>query len=308
MKIVGIDIGGSHLRVGLADESGEILKLSTERTEGKNVMNQIYNKVESFSSFDGIGIGVAGPIDQKNGTILMTPNVEIRNLTIVEMLKKKFGKPCYLLNDCVASVLGEKAFGVGKEVENLVYITLSTGIGCGVIVDNRVIMGKDGNAHEVGHNTVGLGSKMKCGCGGYGHWEAYCSGKNMPNYTKYLLQSEYLGQETALRDNLEALDSELLFKLANSDRVAAEIVERIGQINAIGIASIINSYDPELITIGGAITLNNEERIINSIKKHVGNYTINRVPRIIATPMKDITIYGALAGFLYMDKLAKSKN
>lgn len=302
-KIVGMDIGATNLRIALMQEDGKILSQSSEKTDSKRLMEQIYCKLDTYGDFEGIGIASVGPLDSRKGIITNPPNIDIKDLHIIELLNKKYGKPAYLLNDCVAAVLAEKQFGMGKEVENLVYITLSTGIGCGVIADNRVILGKDGNAHEVGHYIVDTESTLKCGCGSYGHWEAYCAGKNIPQFAKFLLGSDYKGKETVLNNGTVVdLTSEKLFQLANTDVVAKEIVERVGKINAIEVAAIINAYDPELITIGGSVATNNEKWLMEALEKHVKNYTINRMPRISMTPLgSDIGIYGGVAGFLYFN-------
>jgi glucokinase len=300
--IIGIDIGATNIRVALASDSGNILKLYSEKTDRLNLMEQIYGKIDALGDFAGIGISSMGPLNSRTGMILNPPNIDVSNVKIVELLKKRYGKRCYLLNDCVAAVLAEKAFGEGKEFENLVYVTLSTGIGCGAIVDGRIILGKDGNAHEVGHFVVDSESKIKCNCGGYGHWECYCSGKNMPKFARYLLETDYKQEKTALRDAKDGLTSELLFKLAESDKVASEIIDRIGRINAAEIESIVNAYDPELITIGGAVALNNEGRIMKPILDHIKEYRYLRRPKIAITPLGNkIGICGAVAGFLYFD-------
>lgn len=299
--IASIDIGATNLRVGLVREGGEILRQHSERTDGEGVMEQIYGQLDSYPEFSGIGIASVGPLDSKKGIITNPPNINIRNLGIVKLLEKKYGKNAILLNDCVASVLAERAFGMGKGLENLVYVTLSTGIGAGVIVDGNVILGKEGNAHEVGHFIVDTESKLKCGCGSYGHWEAYCAGKNIPNFARHLLESEYAGKESALK-RVGALSTEQIFKLAATDKVASEIVDRIGRINGIMIANIINTYDPELITIGGSIAINNKERVLAPILKYAKEYSINKMPRIAITPLEEkIWIYGGAAGFLHFD-------
>ncbi len=301
--IAGIDIGATNLRTALVTDSGEILESHSEKTDAKNLMEQIYAKLDSFKDFAGIGIASVGPLNSKKGIITNPPNIEIRNLEITKMLEGRYGKRCYLFNDCVAAVLGEQRFGAGRSVENLVYLTLSTGIGCGVIADNRVILGKDGNAHEVGHYAVDLESELKCGCGSNGHWEAYCSGKNIPSFAKYLLNKKYAGRKTLLSGTEDRLTAQTLFEMAKTDEVASEIIGEIGRINAVQVANIINSYDPELITIGGSVALNNSEAILGPILEHVKRHAINRLPDIKITPLgKDAGIYGAAAGFIYNSK------
>lgn len=302
-NVIGIDIGATNLRVALGNEEGRPVMVFSERTDGSRIMNQICSLADKFSDFEGIGIASVGPLNSYTGTILNPPNINIRNLKIAELLEGRYNVPCYLLNDCVASVIGERFLGAGKNVRNLVYVTLSTGIGCGAIVDDRVMLGKDGNAHEVGHCIVDINSKLRCGCGSYGHWEAYCGGKNMPKYAKYLLETEFQNEESTLRG--VEITPEALFKLGRTDPTASRIVASIGRINAIEIANIINAYDPELVTIGGSIMLNNQEALMAQINVHTKNYIVNRPPKIMVTPLGDnIGLYGAIACVLQKDYLA----
>jgi glucokinase len=115
------------------------------------------------------------------------------------------------LNDCAAAVLGERHFGAGKGLENLAYVTLSTGLGGGAIVDGHLLIGKDGNAVEVGHITIDPGSSLICGCGSPGHWEAYSSGSNIPNFVKH-----------SLRDD----DKSLLLELTRGERSYSKQLKR----------------------------------------------------------------------------------
>jgi len=200
----------------------------------------------------------------------------------------------------VASALGEQTFGAGRSVHHLVYLTLSTGIGCGAIVDDRIVMGKDGNAHEAGHCIVDPASPLRCGCGRYGHWEAYCGGKHIPAFARLLLRTAYRRRRTALRSDPQALTPERLFALAAADAVAAEIVDRIGMINGVQVANLIDLYDPELVTIGGSIALHNEARVLRPLRTYARRHTINRMPEIILTPLGEmIGVYGAVASVLY---------
>jgi len=215
--------------------------------------------------------------------------------------------PVYILNDCVTAVVGEHHFGIGKNIDNLVYITLSTGIGGGVYVDSHLLIGKDGNAHEIGHIVIDYEGRLVCGCGKRGHWEAYCSGKNIPNFVRLLL-----------RDKAEKAEKSPLFKLANEgtltakdvfdaakrgDSFAREVVKEIGRLNAIGFANVTNVYDPELITVGGSVALNNPKLVLEPIKRYINEYVINRPPRIEITPLGgDIVLLGALALVFYPPK------
>ncbi|MEM2611943.1 MAG: ROK family protein [Thermoproteota archaeon] len=314
--VIGVDIGATNLRVAVADLKGNILLKETGKTpnqSGLEVVNQIIQMSDralgllklSRGDVKSIGVGSIGPLDLKKGIVVNSPNLKVGIIPVVEGLKKAFKSDVRLLNDCVAAVLGEKKFGAGKNLENIVYVTISTGIGCGAIVDNHLLLGKDGNAHEIGHIVIDKNGLLECGCGRRGHWEAYCSGRGIVNYAKLLIsQDSKLWERSLLMthcgNDLSKLNSELIFKSAKEgDEFSLKIVKETGLLNAIGFANIINVYDPELITVGGSIPLNNEELVLNPIKNYVSEYSINRVPDIILTPLReDIVLYGALAAAL----------
>lgn len=194
-------------------------------------------------------------------------------------------------------------FGAAKGLDNSAYVTLSTGIGCGAIVNGILSLGKDGNAHEVGHFVIDLEGRLKCSCGRPGHWEAYCSGRNIPNFVRMRLQE--MSSETVKNSllfkrfrgdfsNLKAAD--LFASAKERDRVSVKLVHEIGVLNAMGFANVVNAYDPSLITVGGAVTLENQELVLPPIKRHVGKYALNRIPRILVTPLgDDVVLYGAVA-------------
>lgn len=287
MHVVGVDFGANNIRVALSDDKGRIIKFVSEKTRKdspKDIIEQISSIIKSFGKkIKAIGIGAAGPLDTKKEMIVNHPNLPFKKIPLVRPLKKNFKVPIYLVNDCVAAVIGEKIFGAGRKVRNLVYVTFSTGIGAGIYVDGNVLIGKDGNAHEVGHMTIDAFSDLTCGCGSKGHWEAFCGGRNIPKFAEKLSGKKFT--------------TESLFDAAKSkDKTALKIVEEIGRLNAVGIANIVNIYDPELITIGGAIALNNRQLILRPILKNMGKYLINRKSRIMISPLGEkIVVYGAIA-------------
>jgi len=307
--VVGIDLGATNVRVALGSLGRGILKRVEEKTvrdkRAEKLIEQLIKLIEAVAG-DGlnevkaIGIGSIGPLDSKRGIILKPANAPFRDIHIVEALSERFKIPAYLLNDCNAAVLGEKFFGAGKKVENLFYVTLSSGIGGGAIVDGNLLFGKDGNAVEIGHLVVDLEGRLRCGCGARGHWEAYCSGRNIPNFARYLVNEDperFRGSEIEKLVKEGGLTSEVLFDLAKrGDEHALLIVEEIGKLNAIGFANINTCYDPEIITIGGSVALYNQDLIIPPIIENIGKYTINNVPEIKITPLGgDAVLYGAIA-------------
>jgi len=305
---IGVDLGATNIRVALADSTYKIHKKIKENTlrdtDGEKLIRQICSLIRRvggrrLEKIQSIGVGSIGPLDYRRGVLLNPVNLPVGEVPLRESLKEEFKIPVYILNDCTTAVLGEKIFGVGKDSSNLFYVTLSSGIGGGAIVDGNLLIGKDGNAVEVGHIVVDIDGRMMCGCGGRGHWEAYCSGRNIPSFVKYLVEtnpSRFLGgriRELIKGDNLT---TENIFYLARAgDEYALKIVREIGRINAIGFANINTVYDPEKISVGGAIALHNPKLILDPILGQIKAYTINRVPEISITPLgDDIVLYGAI--------------
>jgi len=304
MGFLAVDIGATNIRVASGDRSGLRSRLSegTDRENGPlGVSAQIVRMAHELGmdSMESVGVGSIGPIDIASGSIVDTPNLPFKDIPVTEPLLEEFHAPVSLLNDCAAAVLGERHFGAGRGLENLVYVTLSTGLGGGAIVDGHLLIGKDGNAVEVGHITIDPGSPLICGCGSPGHWEAHASGSNIPNFVKHSLRDGDGGSllyELAGGD-LEALNAEILFNAAEAgDTAALRVVEELGKVNAVGFANVVNAYDPELVTIGGSIALNNPELILEPILENIGRHLLNRMPRIMITPLgEDVVLYGALS-------------
>jgi len=307
--VIGIDLGATNVRVALGDLEHGIVRMIKERTASsgtsETLLNQLIEMVKEAASkelsrIEAIGIGSIGPLDIKRGILVKAANAKFRNVPIVERLSKEFKVPVYMFNDCTVAALGEKVFGAAKNFSNFVYVGIGTGIGGGVFVDGRLLLGKDGNAAEIGHMTIDLGDGLQCGCGGKGHWEAYCSGMGIPSFVKSWITSGKIENlespiiDMAMKDEIT---SKHLFEYAKmGDELALKIVEEIGRINAICFANLINLFDPELITIGGSIALKNPDLILAPIKRYVGRYVINRIPEIMLTPLgEDIVLYGAIA-------------
>ncbi|KYH42133.1 MAG: hypothetical protein AYL33_003690 [Candidatus Bathyarchaeota archaeon B63] len=309
-----MDLGATNVRVAVGDEKGRIIARISDRTdktrgpEGislqiERMIRRLQGEAAGKGEIKGIGIGSAGPLDLRKGCLIKPTNLPFDLVPLVEPLEDAFHLPTYLLNDCSTAVMGERFFGAGKKHENLAYITISTGIGGGVYVDGHLLVGKDGNAVEIGHFTIDFEGRLTCGCGKRGHWEAYCSGSGIPNYVRLLLseaQGSRVEESLLMRrvnGDLSLVTAKTLYECAKAgDPVSLEIVEKIGFLNSVGFACVVDAYDPSLITVGGSIALKNEDLVIAPIRRGVGEHAMNRVPEIRITPLGgDIVLYGALA-------------
>ena len=311
---IGVDLGGTWVRVVLSDGRGSFVEKAIEKVD-KSSSEAISSQIVRLTRFlcekhgfavntiQGVGIASAGPLIQEKGVLIRPTNLPFELVPLTKPITEELGVPSCLINDCAGAALGERTFGAAKGLDNFVYITISTGIGGGAIVNGTLLLGKDGNGHEVGHLVIDYEGRLICGCGKRGHWEAYCSGRNIPNFVRMRL-----GDVPAI-----AVEGSLLFKrvegflsrLAAADLFAAakqgdslslKLVNEIGVLNAIGFANVINVYDPSLITVGGTVTLKNKKMILSPIKKYVKDYAVNRVPKITVTPLADDAgLYGAVA-------------
>jgi glucokinase len=304
LGFLAVDIGATNIRVASGSRGGLTSKLSeaTDRENGPlGVSAQIIRMAHELGmdAVDSVGVGSFGPIDVSSGSIMETPNFPFKEIPVTEPFREEFQAPVSLLNDCAAAVLGERHFGAGRGLDNLAYVTLSTGLGGGAIVDGHLLIGKDGNAVEVGHITIDPDSSLTCGCGSPGHWEAHSSGNSIPNFARRSLREENDSSSMLYGlagEDLESLNTEVLFEAATAgDAVALRIVGELGRVNAVGFANVVNAYDPELVTIGGSIALNNQELILSPILENIDMHLINRKPRIMITPLgEDVVLYGAL--------------
>jgi len=309
----GVDLGGTYLRVVLSDDRGKFLAQSKEKVDvrtKRSMVDQIVRMVRSLcgsvgikiSALEGVGIASTGPLDMKRGMLVDPTNIPFRRVSLTDPVRSELEIPVYLINDCTAAVLGEREFGAGRKTDDLVYVTIGTGIGGGAIVDGHLLLGKDGNAAEIGHMVVDPAGKLKCGCGKRGHWEAYCSGKNIPNFVRMRL--EEIGGKMVKKSILSRYGSSMVSKhlfdgARSGDRISLKLVEEIGVFNAIGIANVVNVYDPSLITMGGSGVLKARELVMGPIKAHLKKYTRNRIPKIRITPLsEDVGLYGAVAAVL----------
>ena len=245
---------------------------------------------------EALGIGTAGPLDPARGAIVNSPNMPFKEIPLAEPLREELGLPIAVANDCNAAVIGERTWGAGRGLGNLVYVTISTGIGGGVYVDGSLLLGKDGNAAEVGHVVVDSEERLVCGCGGRGHWEAYSSGSGIPRLAALLSQSSPGLWRKSVLSRSEVTAKAVFDAYRRGDVFARLVVEEVKRFNAYGFAAIVNFYDPELITVGGSVALNNADILLEGLRGRVERYAINRVPEIRVTPLGgDAVLLGALA-------------
>jgi glucokinase len=277
---IAVDLGATNLRVGLVTRTGHIERLSVSEIpedlpDAGIITDLIIQTIHSLikdqkiESFAGIGIGAAGPVDRSHTSVVHPPNIPLEIIPLSDPLITEFNLPVRLVNDCSAGLLGEAYFGEGKRCKNFVYVTISTGIGAGILANGNILLGRSGNAGEVGHMFVDSHYNLTCGCGGKGHWEGYASGRFLPRFFH-----EWQQKNKILSGNQQILSARDVFNSIREQRAPHEsdFIHELGRINARGISDIIVAYDPDTIVLDGSVILNNQDLIIPPIEQYIDRY------------------------------------
>jgi glucokinase len=260
--VIGIDLGGTKINGALADLNGKVLSkytIPTNASEGEQaVLGRIFEVIEkviessnkSVEEIKTIGIGSPGPLDAKAGIVITTPNLPFRDFQLVKPITEKFNIPAYLDNDANVAAIGEYMLGAGKGTTNMVYITVSTGIGGGAILNGNIYRGSTSNALEVGHTTI-VPDGPRCNCGNYGCIEAIASGTAIARQAREAIAA---GVQTSL-SSYEVVTSYEVYKEAQGgDEAARDILDRSFNYLGIAVANIIASFDPDMFVIGGGVS------------------------------------------------------
>ena len=273
---VGVDIGGTTVKIGIFTNEGSILRkweIKTRKEEdGKYILEDITKSIESILNEEGIskkdvagvGLGVPGPV-KSDGTVLKCVNLGWGIFNVEEELSKLISLPVKAANDANIASLGEMWQGGGKGHKNIVMVTLGTGVGGGVIINGKIMDGNNGAAGEIGHIKVSDEEKDNCGCGKCGCLEQYASATGIVRSAKRLL--EKTEKSTVLKSIQELTAKDIFDAAKKNDEVAIELVDDFGKKLGTSLALISCVCDPEVFVIGGGVSKAGEI-LINSVKKH----------------------------------------
>jgi len=283
--VIGVDIGGTNLRGAVIDSEGKMISRDSIASDAHigidNLIRNLAILINNFrSDYDiaGIGIGVPGILDSASGIITQAPNIRnVANFPINKVLKKKISGnfPIFIENDANCAALGEHAFGAGKNYSSLIMITLGTGVGGGIVLNGQLWSGAHGMGGEIGHIKIYPGGN-KCNCGHRGCLESYASLSGLKVQIKKAVAGNRINKSLILKINntLEDKLPELLFAEAkNGNRFAKKLWEEFGTALGIGISSITNLLNPEIVVIGGGIA-NAWQMFLPSLKQTVKDNTL----------------------------------
>lgn len=304
---VGIDLGGTKITTGISDSTGRIIEKSTIPTGSADgeiaVMNRIIESVENVLEISdiakdeliAIGIGSPGPLSSKEGKIIETPNLPFKNFNLIKPLGEKYNVPVFLDNDGNVAAIGEYLFGAGRGFENVIYITVSTGVGAGAVLNGKPYNGSNSNALEIGHMTINPDSPHRCNCGNFGDVEALASGTAI---TKRAHEAINEGKNTLLSSYERVTPFEVYEAHKEGDKVATKILEDAFKYMGICVGNVILTFDPDVIAIGGGVTNIGDfffDSVREEAKKRVFKNMFETVKIVKSELNQDTGVQGAIA-------------
>ena len=309
MYRIGVDLGGTNIAVGVVDENLKIIGRGKVKTRCPRPAAEIFDDIAlavemavkdagiSMDDVVSVGVGTPGSVNKSNGYIEFANNLDFNQVPAKDMLEERIGKPVFLDNDANCAALGEAVAGVGNGVENFVAITLGTGVGSGIIVNGKIVVGVNYCAGEMGHMVI-CADGIPCNCGRKGCWEQYSSATALISQTKEAMKKNpdsIMWQMTGGIDNVSgrtAFDA-----MRQGDKAAADVVDRYVYYLSIGICNVINALQPEIICIGGGVS-HEGDYLLKPLLKYVEDqrysiYSAKQTKIVAAQLGNDAGIFGA---------------
>lgn len=315
---IGIDIGGTNLKAGLVDETGQLLVTRSmkikEIADEESLTDTLValtldlaaDAAVPVEQIEAVGAGVPGVVDIRTGSIVYTCNLPLRDVPLRKLFRRRLGLHLYVENDANCAALAEYHLGAGRESKRLVTITLGTGIGAGVVHNGKIFHGGNGMAGEVGHTCIDY-QGLPCPCGRRGCWEQYASASALKRFTAQAVQGN---PESILarivRENDGHVSGRSAFEAARlGDRVGQQVCDLYIGYLAAGIANVVNIFQPDTLAIGGGVSNEADEQLLLPLRRLVERETIPCSPekktRIVKAQL------GNQAGILGAALLGKKK-
>ena len=306
---VGVDLGGTTVKIGIFTEDAQIVskwEIKTRKEEnGKYILSDIAASVlENLTKngidkadVTGLGMGVPGAV-QPDGSVHSCVNLGWGRVMVKEEMERLTGFPVYPANDANIAALGEAWQGGGKGCSNTVMVTLGTGVGGGIIVNGKIVVGTSGFGGEIGHMKMNMHETETCGCGKKGCLEQYTSATGIVTMAKRKLKEET--RPTILRDIEEITAKDIFDAAKEEDVVASELVDKLCCILGKSIAGIACVVDPDVIIIGGGVSRAGDI-LIGGVKKYFLQYAFfahREIKIVLATLGNDAGIYGCVGQLL----------
>ena len=307
-----VDLGGSQIRVAISRPSGEFVLRKARPTPAREGPEAILRALlattrEAISAAGGqvsaISVAAPGPLDPKRGVIVAAPNLAgWVNVPLVDIMKGELGLPVLLGNDANLAALGEQAFGAARGHKDVIYLTISTGICGGVIVDGKLLIGSHGYGAELGHNSI-MHDGPRCGCGNYGCIEALASGTAIARMAREALER---GERSIIASIAEGDPSRITARVVAEaaqagDALAREIYRQAGYYLGVGIVNFLYTFDPTVVVLGGGVTKAGPllfDPVIETVRKRAPQAYWEHCAIVPAALGDDVGLMGALAYYL----------
>ena len=260
---IGIDLGGTNIKVGLVDENYNIVAKATCKTDLPRPAEEIADSIAetvwkalndakvTIDELNSIGIGTPGTASRDTGVVLYSCNLGFRNTDLRSLIGARLGKQVYVENDANAAAFGEVLAGAGKGCRDVVVVTLGTGVGGGIIIDGRILTGTNGAGGEIGHIHIEDAETETCGCKNKGCLEQYASATGVTRLANRRLAKD--DAPSVLRGG--EISAKTVFDAVKAgDKVAIEIAEQFGEYLGKGLAVVANVVDPQIFVIGGGVS------------------------------------------------------
>ncbi len=265
MYNIGIDLGGTNIKVGLVDENYNIVSKATAKTDlprpaeeiCESIVDTVWEALNAakvtIGEVNSIGIGTPGVANRNSGIVLYSCNLGFNNTDLRTLIKAKLGKEVYVENDANAAAFGEVLNGAGKGCKDVVVVTLGTGVGGGIIIDGKIYTGFNFCGAELGHTVIQYGGRQ-CSCGRRGCFEAYSSATALINMTKEAMEAHPDSKMWQIAGSLENVDGKTAFDgMRADDNAAKQVVNTYIEYLGCGLTNIVNTFQPEVLLIGGGI-------------------------------------------------------
>lgn len=299
-RAIGIDLGGTQVRAALVDDTGTVLRRAATRTDVAGgpaaVMAQFRNLIEevtddkSLDSLSGIGVCAPGPLDSLTGTFIHIPTLPgWENFPLRDELAAALGRPVVLEGDAIAACYGEWRFGAGRGLDHLLYVTVSTGIGGGVVSDGRLLHGRRGMTAHVGHFRLArkchpAGDEPRCSCGAAGCFEAFAAGTALDRRAR---EAALAHPESSLARLTAPTAGDVVAAARQGDATALALLDEEATLLGEGFVSLIHLYSPEKVVMGGGVSHGFD----------LMDETIHRAVRTTALPaFRDVPVVKAALG------------
>ncbi len=267
MYKLGIDLGGTNIVAGVVDENFKIVGFGKRKTNTPrkpeaivdDMVSAVYDAVKNagitMDDIDGFGVGSPGAIEAKTGVVAYASNLGFYDIPLSDMLYERTGKRFYVENDANAAAYGEYIAGAGKGCNNFIAITLGTGVGGGIIIDGQIYSGSNGAGAEIGHTVIQMNGQ-ECSCGRQGCFETYASATALIRQTKQAMKkySDSIMWQLCGGDINNASGITAFKAKRSGDMAGAMVVDQYIRYLAVGIANVLNIFQPDMICIGGGVS------------------------------------------------------